>query len=454
MSRPTVLLVNWRDTRHPEGGGSERYVERMARRARAAWLRRDDPVRRAQNAPADEVVRGVRFRRRGGRLTVYPWAMLAIARSRPDVIVDVQNGVPFFSRLVARCPVLVLVHHVHREQWRAVLGPVLGRFGWLVESRLAPWLYRKCDYLTVSEMTRTELDRLGVAAARTTVVHNGLDPAPRTRAARDPDPTLVLVGRLVPHKQVEHAIDVVARLATRWPKLRLEVVGQGWWLENLRRARGTAGRAGPGDAARLGRRAGQARDHRPVVAARVPFGQGGLGRGDHGSGRARRAVDRLPCRGRRRRVHCGWSDRLAGRPISTTSCATWTVCCARRRCVRRWARPAGPTRRRSTGSRAWTRSRTWSAVCAVVDRAGVITSPRWVASSSRPTRTSDAATSSGVAPAVSAVSASHVSGTRIRPPSRSAGLKRTSPSTMSRMSSALLRNIRVRSTPMPKAKPL
>lgn len=235
MSCPTVLLVNWRDTRHPEGGGSERYVERMAE----GLVRRgyDVTIQCAAhgNAPAEEVVRGVRFRRRGGRFTVYAWALLAIARSRPDVVVDVQNGVPFFSRLVARCPVLVLVHHVHREQWRAVLGPVLGRFGWLVESRLAPWLYRKCSYLTVSEVTRTELDRLGVAAARTTVVHNGLDPVPHTRAERDQDPTLVLVGRLVPHKQVEHAIDVLARLSTRWPKLRLEVVGQGWWLENLRR---------------------------------------------------------------------------------------------------------------------------------------------------------------------------------------------------------------------------
>jgi glycosyltransferase involved in cell wall biosynthesis len=235
MSCPTVLLVNWRDTRHPEGGGSERYVERMAEGLARRGYRVTIQCAAHRNAPADEVVRGVRFRRRGGRFTVYAWALLAIARSRADVVVDVQNGMPFFSRLVARCPVLVLVHHVHREQWRAVLGPVLGRVGWLVESRLAPWLYRKCRYLTVSEMTRTELDRLGVAATRTTVVHNGLDPVPRTRAERDQDPTLVLVGRLVPHKQVEHAIDVLARLATRWPKLRLEVVGQGWWLPNLRR---------------------------------------------------------------------------------------------------------------------------------------------------------------------------------------------------------------------------
>jgi len=235
MGRPTVLLVNWRDTRHPEGGGSERYVERMAEGMARRGYGVTIQCAAHPNAPADEVVAGVRFRRRGGRLTVYLWALAAIVRIRPDLVVDVQNGMPFFSRLVARCPVLVLVHHVHREQWSAVLGPVLGRIGWFVESRLAPRLYRRCRYLTVSEVTRAELAELGVDAARITVVRNGLDPTPRTRAEQDRDPTLVLVGRLVPHKQVEHAIDAVALLAPRWPKLRLEVVGQGWWLANLRR---------------------------------------------------------------------------------------------------------------------------------------------------------------------------------------------------------------------------
>lgn len=233
--RPTVLLVNWRDTRHPEGGGSERYVERMAEGLARRGYRITIQCAAHGNAPADEVVGGVRFRRRGGRLTVYLRALRAIATSRADVVIDVQNGMPFFSKLVARCPVLVLVHHVHREQWPAVVGPVLGRLGWWIESRLAPRLYRKCRYLTVSEVTRAELDRLGVAAERVTVIRNGLDTPPRTHAEPDPDPVLVVVGRLVPHKQIEHAIDVVARLAERWPKLRLEVVGHGWWLDNLRR---------------------------------------------------------------------------------------------------------------------------------------------------------------------------------------------------------------------------
>ncbi len=235
MSRLTVVLVNWRDSRHPEGGGSEHYVERMAEGLARRGHRVTILCAAHRGAPADEIVDGVHYRRRGGRFSVYPMALLAFLTLRADVVVDVQNGMPFFSRLLARCPVLVLVHHVHREQWRTVLGPVLGGVGWWVESRVAPWLYRGCRYLTVSEVTRRELAGLGIAPDRTTVVHNGQDPVPHTRAERDPDPTLVLVGRLVPHKQVEHAIDAVARLSRRWPKLRLEVVGQGWWLENLRR---------------------------------------------------------------------------------------------------------------------------------------------------------------------------------------------------------------------------
>ena len=230
---PHVLLLNWRDTTHPEGGGSERYLERMAEGLAQRGYRVTIQCAAHPNAPADEWRAGVRFRRRGNRFTVYPHGLLAAARLRPDLIVDVQNGIPFFAKLVARCPVLVLLHHVHREQWRSVLGEGLGRLGWWIESRLAPRLYRNSRYIAVSEITRTELATLGIAPERVTVIRPGLDEPPRTHAEPDADPTLVTVGRLVPHKRIEHAIDALARLVERWPKLRLEVVGQGWWRESL-----------------------------------------------------------------------------------------------------------------------------------------------------------------------------------------------------------------------------
>ena len=313
MSRPTVLLVNWRDTRHPEGGGSERYVERMAAGPRRPRLRVTIQCAAHANAPADEVVDGVRFRRRGGRLSVYLRALFAVATAKADVVVDVQNGMPFFSRLVARCPVLVLVHHVHREQWRA------GRRSGARPDRLVDRVAARAaavPEVPLPHGVRGDPRRAGAASASRRSGPRWCATGWTRRRARGPTgtriPTLVLVGRLVPHKQVEHAIDAVARLAERWPKLRLEVVGKRLVARQPAGARGAAGRAGPGHAARLGRRAGQTRDHRAVVAARVPFGQGGLGHRDHGGGRARRAVDRLPGRRRGRRVHCGRRDRLAG----------------------------------------------------------------------------------------------------------------------------------------------
>jgi len=232
--RPSILLVNWRDTRHPEGGGSERYVERIAEGLARLGYRVSIQCAGHDRAPSGDWVAGVRFRRRGNKFTVYLHALLAILRSDADVIVDVQNGMPFFSRLVARCPVLVLVHHVHREQWHSALGPFFGRIGWWVESWLAPRLYRKCRYVTVSNVTRDELGQLGVELRRTAVVPNGHDAPPAVTTRRTQAPVLVAVSRLVPHKRLEHAIDLVAELRPQWPDLRLELVGEGPWKDVLR----------------------------------------------------------------------------------------------------------------------------------------------------------------------------------------------------------------------------
>ena len=44
---------------------------------------------------------------------------------------------------------------------------------------------------------------------------------------------VAVVNRLVPHKQVEHAIDAVLALRPTHPELRLHVVGSGWWEARL-----------------------------------------------------------------------------------------------------------------------------------------------------------------------------------------------------------------------------
>ncbi len=231
-----IAVCNWRDRRHPEGGGSELYIESIAARLAARGHRVTMMCASVEGEQADEVRDGVHIRRRGSHHTVYlaaAWALLT-RRVRPDVVIDVHNGVPFLSTVVTRKPVVALVHHVHREQWSIVFGPRAARVGWWVESRLGPRLYRRSRYIAVSEATRRDLGGLGVSPNRITVVHNGTPTLPEPRLERSPTPRVVVLGRLVPHKQVGVVLAAAAVLRQRHPDLVVDVVGHGYFEADLR----------------------------------------------------------------------------------------------------------------------------------------------------------------------------------------------------------------------------
>ncbi len=232
-----ILVLNWRDLTNPEGGGSELYVEELAGRLVAAGDRVTLFCAAHRNAPADEVKDGVRYVRRGNHLTVYLWAaaLLLLGRlGRTGPVVEVHNGVPFLARLWTRRRVVVLVHHVHREQWPVVFGRFGAKLGWWLESRVAPRVNRRCDYVAVSEVTKAELVGLGVDARRIRVVHNGTSPPVATSAGRAAVPTIAVLGRVVPHKRVELVLEAAAVLHRELPDLQVEVAGDGYWLPALR----------------------------------------------------------------------------------------------------------------------------------------------------------------------------------------------------------------------------
>lgn len=240
----SVLLLCWRDTGHPQGGGSETYLQRIGAQLAASGIRVTLRTACYRGAPRREVVDGVHISRAGGRYTVYIWALAAMAlarlrvgplrRVRPDVVVDTQNGWPFLARLVYGRRVVVLVHHCHREQW-PVAGPVISQIGWCVESRLSPRLHRHNQYLTVSLPSARDLVALGVGNERIAVVRNGLDEAPAETLSGPgaAAPRVVVLSRLVPHKQIEDALEAVAQLRPVMPGLHLDIVGDGWWRRRL-----------------------------------------------------------------------------------------------------------------------------------------------------------------------------------------------------------------------------
>ncbi|MFD4366728.1 glycosyltransferase family 4 protein [Rhodococcus sp. NPDC058521] len=243
-----VLLLCWRDTGHPQGGGSERYLEQVGAQLAARGIKVTLRTAKYSGASRSETVDGIEISRAGGRYSVYPRALAAIAAGRmgfgplkgirPDAVIDTQNGIPFFSRAVSGAPVTLLVHHCHREQW-PVAGKLVGKIGWWVESWLSPRAHRANQYLTVSLPSADELVDLGVDRERIAVVRNGADDLPVGIDAggahsRTEYPSVCVLSRLVPHKQIEDALESVAALRATVPKLHLDVVGGGWWEQNLR----------------------------------------------------------------------------------------------------------------------------------------------------------------------------------------------------------------------------
>jgi glycosyltransferase involved in cell wall biosynthesis len=234
-----IAFLNWRDSTHPEGGGAEKYAETVCAGLAAAGHDVTLLCARHPGSLPEERVDGYRVLRQGGRLGVYAASLgrlsgLERREGRFDVVVDTQNGVPFWARYATRTPVVVLVHHVHREQWPMVFGPAAARMGWFLESRVAPRAFRGRQYVAVSQRTRDELVELGVDAGSVAVIHNGTEPPLHADLPRHAEPRVVVLGRVVPHKRVEHALQVLTRLADRHPTLRLRVVGDGWWGERVR----------------------------------------------------------------------------------------------------------------------------------------------------------------------------------------------------------------------------
>lgn len=125
-----LAVVNWRDPWHPAAGGAERYAWEVARGMALRGSQVTYITARARGQKRREQVEDVTFVRLGGRFTVYPLVLLWLLLHRRsfDVVIDCQNGIPFFSPWVLprRVPVFCVVHHVHDDQFGMYFRP-----GWL-----------------------------------------------------------------------------------------------------------------------------------------------------------------------------------------------------------------------------------------------------------------------------------------------------------------------------------
>lgn len=224
-----VLVLAWRDLDDAEAGGSEVHADQFERRWSAAGL---DVVHRtsfATGVPTTAERNGYRVVRRGSRYSVFPRAVAhTVARPRSyDALVEVWNGVPWFSPVWCRKPRITFLHHVHGPMWNQIMPRPLAGLGRALESRIAPPFYRRTLTMTPSDATRDELLELGFRPDRVVAVPNGTDEMFQPGGSRADVPTVVCVGRLAHVKRQDELIEAAVVARRRVPTLRLVLVGDG-----------------------------------------------------------------------------------------------------------------------------------------------------------------------------------------------------------------------------------
>lgn len=231
-----MLIFNWRDTKHVQAGGAEMYVHEIAKR----WVKDGNQVTLfAGNdgmSKRYEIVEGVEVIRRGGFHFVYLWAFLYYFfqfRGKYDVIVDCQNGVPFFTPLYAKEPVYSVVYHVHQKVFSQYLGPIAAFVASSIEKHIMPRAYKHARFITISESTKEEMLELGIKGEGIDIVYCGVDLENLTPGKKTEHPMVLYLGRLKAYKSVDVLIKSFVQVIKKFPNAELVIAGTGDERENL-----------------------------------------------------------------------------------------------------------------------------------------------------------------------------------------------------------------------------
>ncbi|CAN5438897.1 glycosyltransferase family 4 protein [soil metagenome] len=240
LAAKRVVVVNWRDLDHSLAGGSERYAWEFALALRDAGAHVEFITARDTGQSRHDVRDGIEVHRGGGAFGFYAFAAWSLLKRRRslDVVIDPECGIPTFSPLFVRrsTAVVLVVHHVHQEQFVTYFPRPLASLGQWLERVAMRRVYRRRRTVVVSESTHQEMRSQLDWRSPVEVIENGATvPDTDDEGFLDKDiDRMVVLGRLVPHKRVDLVLHALDALRTERPALRLDICGKGPELDRLR----------------------------------------------------------------------------------------------------------------------------------------------------------------------------------------------------------------------------
>lgn len=222
-----ILILNWRDIRHPLAGGAEISTHEHAKR----WIHAGHTVIQFsssfQGAKEKELIDGITIIREGNHYTVHLHALLYYLknlREKIDLVIDEFHFIPFFTPLYSNKKKIAFIHETAEEVWFKNQFFPINIIGFLLE----PWffkLYRNIPFMTVSNSTKKDLIKFGINETHIKVIHNGLSSINSTKT-KEKNPVILYLGRLAKDKGTEDAIRAFFEIQKKLPESKLWIVGR------------------------------------------------------------------------------------------------------------------------------------------------------------------------------------------------------------------------------------
>jgi glycosyltransferase involved in cell wall biosynthesis len=215
-----ILILSWRDINNPKAGGSEIYFHEMAKR----WVKWGNEVTWIcagwKGCKKKEYIDCVEIRRVGNEMTLYSIAPFVyfLLKKKPDIIIDNENGIPFFSPIYSFRKILLHIHHVHKDVWKkevmiqGLKGKIIGSIGYILENKIMPFVYRKNKVITLSKSSANEILSEKLTKDKPLIVNPGINFEEYELYPKEKRPTILFLNRIKKYKGLDVFLEAVLKI--------------------------------------------------------------------------------------------------------------------------------------------------------------------------------------------------------------------------------------------------
>ena len=227
-----AVIIAWRDLWHPNCGGAEIYITKVAEKLRDCGYKVIFFTECYKGAKREEEINGIEYIRRGNAVTLHAYFPIYFKKhlkNSCNVLIENFNAVPFrIPRIHSNT--LTVIHHIQSPEWETLLGKFLGRLvaRYFTES-LTKTYKDKGKIVTVSPSSKKDLVSLDFEEKNINIIYNGIE-VPIARSIEKPSDqiNILSLGRVRPTKHIDEAIEMIKYSLTKNIKnIHLDIVGTG-----------------------------------------------------------------------------------------------------------------------------------------------------------------------------------------------------------------------------------